>query len=53
MKFLAVILVLALRATCEKARYDNYRLYEIKVENKIQLDLIHEIEMYPDGVSLF
>lgn len=52
MKPLTVIFFVV-AATCEKARYDNYRVYEIAIENKIQLDLMHEIEKYPDGVGEF
>lgn len=35
----------------EKARYDNYRVYSIFVENQEQLNLLKEIENNPDGVS--
>lgn len=35
----------------EKARFDNYRVYEISIENEDQLDLMQQIENYPDGVS--
>lgn len=51
MKFLAVIIFLV-TVNCERARYDNYRVYEIKIEDKTQLDLMHEIEKYPDGVKI-
>ena len=36
----------------EKARFDNYRVYEINIENEKQLELMREIESFPDGVSL-
>jgi hypothetical protein len=36
--------------TAEKARFDNYRVYEILIENDQQLELMQEIENYPDGV---
>ena len=45
-----LVLVLAL-VTCEKARYDNYRVYEILIEDDKQLELMQNIENYPDGVS--
>lgn len=51
MKSSGVIIFLIAAISCEKARYDNYRMYEIAIENKIQLDLMHEIEKYPDGVG--
>lgn len=35
----------------ERARYDNYRVYEILIESNVQLQLMKEIENYPDGVS--
>ena len=35
----------------EKARFDNYRVYEINIENEKQLELMKEIERFPDGVS--
>lgn len=35
----------------EKARYDNYRLYKLNVDNLRQLALLQEMEKYPDGVS--
>lgn len=34
----------------EKARYDNYRVYQFVVRNKLQLQLMEAIENYPDGV---
>lgn len=36
----------------EKARYDNYRVYNILIENNVQVELMREIENYPDGVEL-
>jgi hypothetical protein len=49
-KLMVAALCLGL-VTCEKARYDNYRLYEILMENESQLELMKHIENYPDGVS--
>lgn len=40
-------------AVAEKARYDNYRVYEILIDNDQQLELMQEIENYPDGVRRF
>lgn len=34
----------------EKARYDNYRVYEIFIESDAHVQLIKEIDSYPDGV---
>lgn len=50
MKLLTLIAFFVFSVNCEKARYDNYRVYEILMENKDHLDLMHEIEKYPDGV---
>lgn len=35
----------------EKARYDNYRVYKIIIDNEDKMQLIIEIEENPDGVS--
>lgn len=35
----------------EKARYDNYRVYQIEIDDDKQLQLLKEIETYPDGVG--
>jgi hypothetical protein len=51
---LVIALVLATIASCviaEKARYDNYRVYDILIETQEQLQLMQQIENYPDGVS--
>lgn len=54
MKLSVVLVVVLLCAfseqSKEKARYDNYRVYEIFVENDQQLKLMQQIENYPDGV---
>lgn len=42
-------LVLSAKAS-EKARFDNYRVYEILIETDDQLELMQQIENYPDGV---
>lgn len=34
----------------EKARFDLYRLYEIKVETQLHLEVFRQISDYPDGV---
>ncbi|CAG9805948.1 unnamed protein product [Chironomus riparius] len=42
---LLAILVLSFSVNCaEKARYDNYRIYEIIIENDEQLELLKDIE---------
>lgn len=46
----ALLCVFSVKA--EKARFDNYRVYEILVENEQQLELMQEIENFPDGVRI-
>lgn len=56
MKFIvsAVILVaLALSASAERARFDNYRIYSVAIENKMQLQVLKELSETSDSVSLF
>ena len=50
MRLIAILSILIVAATCEKARYDNYRVYEIFVANENHLELMREIQNYPDGV---
>lgn len=35
----------------ERARFDNYRVYSIYIENEGQLQALHDLEMFPDGTS--
>lgn len=35
---------------CEKARFDNYRIYLVHIENEDQLKVIQELEAYSDGL---
>jgi hypothetical protein len=48
--FLTSSLIIASIFAGEKARYDFYRVYEIKIENENHLKLMKEISEYPDGV---
>lgn len=50
--FISVILICAL-AQAEKARFDNYRVYKVFIENDQQLDLMNEIQKFPNGVRIF
>jgi hypothetical protein len=50
--FVCLILFTAVKSL-EKARYDNYRVYEISVDNDNQLELLKSIEDNPDGVRYF
>lgn len=49
---LIVLISLSLSGSGEKARYDNYRVYEVFIENAEQLNLLREIEIDLDGVRL-
>lgn len=54
MKLLSICfctLLFAVVTISEKARFDNYRVYEIFVENDQQLELMQQIENNPDGVT--
>ena len=55
MKFFAAILLAATisLAIAEKARFDNYRVYRLNIENELQLSVLQQIEQFPDGVSFF
>lgn len=35
----------------EKVRFDNYRVYSINIKNEQQLQVLRELENYPDGIS--
>lgn len=42
--------VLSVVLCLEKARYDNYRLYEVQVEDGNHQKLLKTIDEFPDGV---
>jgi hypothetical protein len=46
-----VFCAITVNAVIEKARFDNYRVYELNIENDDQLNLMKEIDNNPDGVS--
>ena len=46
----AVFISLFLCGFAEKARFDNYRVYEVSINNEDQLNLMVEIENYSDAV---
>lgn len=52
MKFVTIFLVLFIASVCaEKARFDNYRLYGIQVENEEQYKMMKYIEENSDSVK--
>lgn len=48
---LIVIFTCHLLVGGEKARFDNYRVYSVKIENEKQLELLQNLENVPDGIS--
>lgn len=42
---------LLIEISAEKARFDNYRVYSVKIENERQLELLQNLENAPDGIS--
>ena len=53
-QFLIFVIIVSLFGVslAERARYDNYRIYKVSVENKDQLAVMKMIEENPDGVSI-
>jgi hypothetical protein len=49
-KILIIFSIALTAAALEKARYDNYRVYRVSIENDIQLELMKQINEFPDGV---
>lgn len=52
MRSIALALIcLGFAVVCsEKARFDNYRVYSIQIENSEQLEVLKELENYQDGL---
>lgn len=50
---LSILIAGFLVACAEKARFDNYRVYSVHIENEEQLKVLQELELHPDGVSFF
>lgn len=40
-------------SVADRARFDNYRVYQFKVESEKQLNILREIENFPDGYSFW
>lgn len=49
---LVLVAVLAL-VSGERVRFDNYRVYDVAIENVDQLQVMQYLEQYPDGVRTF
>lgn len=51
MKSIAIIFLLIFGVcVSEKARFDFYRIYEVSIDEEIHLELLRQIEEFPDGV---
>lgn len=50
---LIILISLFLCGNGEKARYDNYRVYEIFIETEDQINLMNEIQRNSDGVKYY
>lgn len=48
---LAIVLACFIVTFGEKARYDNYRVYSVEIQNEKQLKVLQELEKYRDGSS--
>ena len=48
---LVTLLAICGQALTERARYDNYRVYKVSIENEQQLEVLKMVESNPDGVS--
>lgn len=47
----AAMLVCAAATQSEKARFDNYRVYSVNIENDEQLEILQELENHQDSLS--
>lgn len=52
MKLIIVLAAFILSASADPARYDNYRLYSVSVENNLQIKVLKELSETSDSVKL-
>lgn len=52
MKVLIFLTIFFVIAKAEMARYDNYRVYSVKIENEEQYEAMKYLEEYSDSVIL-
>lgn len=50
--FIGIVCICSYVAT-DRARFDNYRVYKLKVNTQDQLDVLKQIEKFPDGFSFW
>lgn len=48
---MAILLASFIDTFAEKARFDNYRVYSVSIRDERQLNILRELEIYPDGIS--
>lgn len=53
MKLLICLAFLFLSVGAEKARFDNYRLYSVQIENESQYEALKYLEENSDSVNYF
>lgn len=53
MKYLnvAIFVCLFVISHCEKARYDNYRVYKVEISDDNLLEVFQELEEFSDGIQ--
>lgn len=51
MKFLVVLALFILATSAEKARFDNYRVHSVIIENEKQLEAFKYLEEHSDSVN--
>lgn len=50
MRLIILIILSCALAHAEKARFDNYRVYKVFVGNDQQLEVMKQIQNFPNGV---
>lgn len=50
--FIGIVCIFSYVAT-DRARFDNYRVYKLQVDTQVQLDVLRQIEQFPDGYSFW
>lgn len=48
---LAIVVACFAIVFAEKARFDNYRIYSVSIETDEQLNVLRELQNYPDGIT--
>lgn len=51
MKFVFILALLVLSVAAEQARFDNYRVYSVEIDNESQYEAMKYIEEHSDSVN--